>query len=399
MSFFTAEDHAFRQEIRTFIQATLPAEMASRNLRGYHATHDDVVFWTQALLAKDWSVPNWPRQYGGPGWTVRQRHIFEEECFLLGAPPLSPQGLTLVGPVIYTFGSPEQKAFFLPGIRSGEHLWAQGFSEPNSGSDLASLRTRADRDGDHYVVSGQKIWTSEAHFSNWLFLLVRTRQDGKPQAGISFLLVEMNTPGITVRPIISIDEAHSLNEVFLENVRVPIRNLVGEEDQGWTYAKALLGEERASAAMAPRCKRELARLKASAATTAWRDGNLLQDPAFARRVAELEIELIAHETTTWRVLEEDESGITSPLPMSSILKIKGTELLQAIEQLGIEALGDAAIPIYPEHDYLGELPADMPGPAHAVGAMSELLYRRAATIYGGTNEVQRNIIASALLKA
>jgi alkylation response protein AidB-like acyl-CoA dehydrogenase len=399
MSFFTAEDEAFREEVRAFIRENLPPEMAERNKRGYHPIRDDVVFWTKALQKKGWSVPSWPKEYGGPGWSVRQRHIFEEECFLFGAPPVSPQGNTLVGPVIYTFGSQAQKDRFLPKIVSGEHLWAQGFSEPDAGSDLAALRTRADRDGDHYVVNGSKIWTSEAQFSDWLFLLVRTRQDGRPQAGISFLLVDIRSPGVTVQPIYSIDEGLSLNAVFLEDVRVPVENLVGEENKGWTYAKSLLVEERSFSAMAPRCKRELNRLKTNARHARAQDRGLLDDPGFANRLAELEIELLAHETTTWRVLEEEERGEHSELPTSSILKIKGTELLQSIEQLSVEALGDAAIPVYPEGEYLNATPPELLGPPHALGIVSEFMYRRAATIYGGTNEIQRNLIANVLLKA
>jgi alkylation response protein AidB-like acyl-CoA dehydrogenase len=398
MSFFTAEDETFRLEVRRFIQTALPLEMRERNHRAYHPTRDDVVLWTKALQQKGWSVPSWPIEYGGPGWTVRQRHIFEEECFLGGAPELSPQGNSLVGPVIYTFGNQEQKTRFLPGIISADQLWAQGFSEPNSGSDLASLRTRADRDGDHYVVNGQKTWTSEGHFSDWLFLLVRTRQDGKPQAGISFLLVDMKTPGITVRPIISIDEGHSLNEVFLEDVRVPVENLVGEENQGWTYAKVLLGEERSFSAMVPRCKMEFERLRRNASFSRTSRGRLIDDPHFAKRLSALEIELLAHETTTWRVLAEEESGHAGAMPTSSIIKIKGTELLQQIELLSVEALGLDAMPVYPEEEYREALPATMPGPVHAVGVTSEMFYRRAATIYGGTNEIQRNLIAGTLLK-
>jgi alkylation response protein AidB-like acyl-CoA dehydrogenase len=399
LSLFTTEDEAFRAQIRAFIAETIPPEMAERNLRGYHPMREDVVFWTRALQTKGWSAPSWPVEYGGPGWTLRQRHIFEEESFNGGAPELSPQGNTLVGPVIYAVGSEAQKAKFLPAIRSADHIWAQGFSEPNAGSDLASLRTRAIRDGDHYVVNGQKIWTSDAHHAEWMFLLVRTSTEGKPQAGISFLLVDMTTPGITVRPLISIDEAHSLNEVFLEDVRVPVENLVGEENKGWTYAKTLLNEERTFSANVPRCKRELARARQVAGAVRKRDRALIDDPPFAARLAQAEIDLLAHETTTWRVLMEEESGTPSAMPTSSILKVKGTELLQQIEALTVEALGGYAAPVYPETEYLGALPQDMPGPAFAPGVVSEFLYRRSATIYGGTNEIQRNVIAGMLLRA
>jgi alkylation response protein AidB-like acyl-CoA dehydrogenase len=396
---FTAEDEDFRKEVRAFIAANIPPEVARRNQRGYHPTKDDVVQWMRALHKRGWSVPNWPVEYGGPGWTVRQRHIFEEESFRMGAPEISPQGHTLVGPVIYTFASQEMKDRFLPKIRSGEHLWAQGFSEPNAGSDLASLRTRAVRDGDHYVVNGQKIWTSEAHTAEWLFLLVRTNTDVKPQAGISFLLVDLKTPGITVRPIVTIDEAHTLNEVFLEDVRVPVENLVGQENAGWTYAKHLLQAERSFSANVPRCKVGLERLRDIAAREKLRGKPLIDDPGFALRLAQLEIDFLAHEATVWRVLVEEESGVASPVPTSSILKVRGGELLQQVEQLMVEALGDHAVPVYPEHDYLGEMPQDAPGPDFAPGVVSEFMYRRAITIYGGSNEVQRNLIAGMLLKA
>jgi alkylation response protein AidB-like acyl-CoA dehydrogenase len=397
-SLYSAEDEAFREEVRAFVKAHVPLEVARRNQRGYHCVRDDVVQWMRALHTRGWSVPNWPVEYGGPGWSIRQRHIFEEESFRLGAPEISPQGHTLVGPVIYEFGSQAMKDRFLPAIRSGDHLWAQGFSEPNAGSDLASLKTRAVRDGDHYVVNGQKIWTSEAHSADWLFLLVRTNTEGKPQAGISFLLVDLKTPGITVRPIVTIDEGHTLNEVFLEDVRVPVENLVGQENMGWTYAKKLLEAERSFSANIPRCRLGLGRLREIATTVHARGRPLIEDVGFATRIAQLEIDFLAHETTVWRVVEEEESGRTSAVPTSSILKVRGGELLQAINQLMIEALGDHAVPVYPEADYLGEMPADAPGPDFAPGVVSEMMYRRAVTIYGGSNEIQRNIIAGMLLR-
>ena len=373
--------------------------MAERTLKGYHPHKPDVLYWTAKLQAKGWSVPNWPTEYGGPGWTVTQRHIFDEECFLAGCPALAPQGVYLVGPIIYTYGNQAQKDRFLPPIRSGEHFWAQGFSEPNAGSDLANLQTRAVLDGDHYVVNGQKIWTSEAHYSEWLFLLVRTGVGGKPQAGISFLLVDLKTPGITIRPITSIDGGHVLNEVFLEEVRVPAENLIGEENRGWTYAKELLGAERTFSAEVPRCKGLLARLRMIAGATPLRDGTLLKQPQFAERLAQLEIEVLAHETTLWRVVAEEEAELAGAAPTSSILKVRGTELVQRIGALTVEALGDDALPAYPEDRYLLETPNDAPGSPLAPGVTADFLYRRSATIYGGTNEVQRNIIAAQLLRA
>jgi alkylation response protein AidB-like acyl-CoA dehydrogenase len=391
-------DEVFRDEIRAFIAQHLPEEVARRTLLFYHPHKPDVVAWTEALNERGWSVPNWPADHGGPGWTIARRHIFDEECFAAGCPALSPQGVHLVGPIIYTYGTDAQKARFLPHIRSGAHFWAQGFSEPNAGSDLASLQTRAVRDGDDYVVNGQKIWTSEAQYSEWLFLLVRTGTSGKPQEGISFLLVDMATPGITVRPIVSIDGGHILNEVFFDDVRVPVENLVGEENKGWTYAKELLGMERTFSAEVPRCKGSLARLRRIAEGTQVRGRPLIEDPHFARRLAQLEIEVLAHETTLWRVVAEEEAGHASGKPTASILKVRGTELIQQIGALMVEALGDDALPAYPEADYLLSTPPDPPGTPLAPGVAADFFYRRAITIYGGSNEVQRNIIAAELLR-
>lgn len=392
-----AADEAFRSEVRQFIAEHLPDEMAQRTLRCYHPHKPDVLYWTAKLQERGWSVPNWPVEYGGPGWSVTQRHSFDEECFLAGCPALSPQGVHLVGPIIYTYGTTEQKDRFLPGIRSGEQFWAQGFSEPNAGSDLASLQTRAVREGDHFIVNGQKIWTSEAHYSEWLFLLVRTGT-GKPQASVSFLLVDLQSPGITVRPILSLDGGHVLNEVFLQDVRVPVGNLIGEENKGWSYAKELLGAERTFSAEVPRCKGLLERVKRIARQVRSHDRPLLEDAHFARRVAQLEIELLAHEASLWRAVAE-EQAYAGPVPTSSVLKIAGTELLQRIGALTVEALGEDALAFYPEATYLHGPPLDAPGSASAPGVVSDFLYRRSVTIYGGTNEIQRNILATHLLKS
>jgi alkylation response protein AidB-like acyl-CoA dehydrogenase len=302
-----------------------------------------------------------------------------------------------VGPIIYTYGDAAQKSRFLPGIRGGQQFWAQGFSEPNAGSDLASLQTRAVRDGGHYIVNGQKIWTSEAHYSEWLFLLARTAE-GKPQAGMSFLLVDLTTPGITIRPIPSLDGGHVLNEVFLQDVRVPVENLIGEENKGWSYAKELLGAERTFSAEVPRCKGLLARLRGIAQATSVRGRPLMEDAHFARRIAQLEIEVLAHEATLWRVVAEQEATLASVVPTSSILKICGTELVQRIGALMVEALGEDALPAYPEAQYLHGRPLQAPGGPLAPGVVADFLYRRSATIYGGTNEIQRNILATHLLK-
>jgi alkylation response protein AidB-like acyl-CoA dehydrogenase len=394
----TMTDDEFRQEVRAFIAAELPRDMAARTLLGYHPHKPDVQYWTAKLHERGWSAMSWPKEFGGTGWTVNQRHIFDEECFLAGCPAVNPQAFYLVGPIIYSIGNAEQQQRFLPPILSGEHFWAQGFSEPNSGSDLASLKTRAVREGDEYVVNGQKIWTSEAQYCDWIFMLVRTSTEGRPQAGISFLLVDLKTPGITIRPIIGIEGGHILNEVFFEDVRVPAENLIGEENRGWTYAKQLLGAERTHSAEVPRCKGLLARCKAVASKTLFRGKPLIQDPHFARRVAQLEIEILAHETTLWRVVAEEDAGIHNPAPTPSILKVRGTELAQRAGGLLVEALGDDALPHYLEHDYFPNPPVDAPGSPLAHGAVSDFLYRRSMTIYGGTNEVQRNIIAMQLLR-
>lgn len=393
-------DEEFRSEIRAFVAEELPAEMAARTLLGYHPHKPDVEFWTARLNEKGWAALNWPTEYGGTGWSITKRHIFDEECYLAGCPAVNPQAFHLVGPIIYAIGNQEQKDYFLPKIRSGEHFWAQGFSEPNAGSDLASLQTRAVRDGDEYVVNGQKIWTSEAQYCDWVFCLVRTSTEGRKQAGISFLLVDLKTPGITIRPIIGIEGGHVLNEVFFEDVRVPVTNLIGEENEGWTYAKQLLGAERTFSAVVPRCKGLAARIKSIAAeqnTCGAR--RLIDEPHFARRLAQLEIELMAHEATLLRVVAEEEAGVNQHSPTPSILKVKGTELLQKLGALAIEALGDAAMPHYAEGNYMLDGPSQAPGNPAAYGVVSDFLYHRSATIYGGANEVQRNIIAAQLLRA
>lgn len=391
-------DGDFRKEVLAFIAAELPAEMAARTLLGYHPHKPDVEFWTAKLNERGWSALNWPLEYGGTGWSITKRHIFDEECFLAGCPAVNPQAFHLVGPIIYALGTQEQKDFFLPKIRSGEHFWAQGFSEPNAGSDLASLQTRALREGDDYVVNGQKIWTSEAHYCDWVFCLVRTSTEGKKQAGISFLLVDLQTPGIAVRPIIGIEGGHVLNEVFFDDVRVPASNRIGEENKGWTYAKQLLGAERTFSAVVPRCKGLLARITDIASQDGTSgDGRLIDDAHFARRLAQLQIEFIAHEATLLRVVAEEEAEVNQSSPTPSILKVKGTELLQKLGALAIEALGEHALPHYAEADYLVDPPANAPGDPAAYGVVSDFLYHRSATIYGGTNEVQRNIIAAQLL--
>jgi len=384
----------FRAEVQAFVRDALPADLAQRTLRGYHALKADMVAWTRILHSRGWSAPHWPVEHGGPGWTPLQRFIFEEECALAGAPPTCTSALSLVAPVIYTYGNAAQKQQHLPPILRGDTFWGQGFSEPNAGSDLASLKTRAVRDGSDYIVNGQKTWTTEGHFADWLFCLVRTDAQAKPQRGISFLLVDARTPGITIRPIISIDGAHSLNEVFFDNVRVPQANRIGDEGQGWSFGKLLLDNERAFSAEVPRNKRMLARLKAVARTQ-----GLLGDPVFGTRIAEVEVDLAALEWLTLRALSEHGSAAAAAWPAGSVLHVLGSELQQKTGALLVEALGERGVVDYPELHETAAPPGYPPGPEHAPGVAADYLYRRAVTIYGGSNEIQRNLIARHLLGA
>jgi alkylation response protein AidB-like acyl-CoA dehydrogenase len=379
-------DEAFRDEVRAFLRDHLPADMARRNQRGFHPNKGDMLAWTRILHTKGWSAPHWPVQHGGTGWSPLRRHLFEEQCFLAGAPPTCTAAFSLVGPVIYTFGSDAQRQRYLPAILSGEQFWGQAFSEPNAGSDLASLRTCAERDGDVYIVNGQKTWTTEGHYADMLFCLVRTDPQAKPQRGISFLLIDAKAPGVTIRPIISIDGAHSLNEVFFDDVRVPVGNRVGDEGQGWSCAKFLLENERAFSAEVPRNKRLLARLKAIA-----RVQGLIDEPVFAHRIAEIEVELSALEWLTLRALSEHGTAAGTAWPAGSVLHVLGSELQQKTGALTVEALGERGVVAY------SELDGQTPGPAHAPGVTADFLYRRAVTIYGGSNEIQRNLIARSLL--
>jgi alkylation response protein AidB-like acyl-CoA dehydrogenase len=377
---------AFRAEVRDFLREHLPADMAARNLRGYHASRDDMLGWTRVLHARGWSAPHWPREHGGPGWSPLQRHLFEEECALAGAPPTCASAFMLVAPVIQRFGTAAQMERYLPPILRGDIWWGQGFSEPNAGSDLASLKTRAvlnrDAAGDHYIVNGQKTWTTEGHYADWLFCLVRTDTESKPQRGISFLLIDARSPGVTLRPIISIDGAHSLNEIFFDDVRVPVDQRIGDEGQGWSCAKVLLDNERAFSAEVPRNKRMLMRLKSMTA-------GLVPDAAFKRRIAEVEAELAALEMLTLRALDEQGSERATAWPAGGILHVLGSELQQRIGALQVQALGERGIVEYPED----AAPGTLPGPEAAPGITADFLYRRAVTIYGGSNEIQRNLIA------
>jgi acyl-CoA dehydrogenase len=388
---------AFRQEVRQFLTENLPSDL--RVAPTFSRSKPEVVSrWQKILRTRGWGAPYWPREHGGTGWSMQQILVFDEECVAAGAPTLDGMVHKLLGPVLNHFATPEQKAEHLPGFFSGERLWCQGFSEPDSGSDLASLRTRAERDGDHYIVNGQKTWTSHGHESDWMFLLVRTDSSVKKQAGISFLLVDMKTPGITVRPIRSIDDAHHLNETFFDNVRVPVANRIGEEGAGWAITKFLLGNEHATTADLPMLKHYLRQLHQLADTPLIDGAPLRERPEFALKLARLEAETTAIGMFVQRVAALEMEHDPRAQPMSSMLKVRATELQQRITEAHVEALGDRGAVAYPHPSEKGEA-ADVSLPLNdlARGLANEMFFRRASTIYGGTSEVQRGIVAKTLL--
>ena len=390
----SAEDEAFRQEVRAFIRDNLPKHLPREVHRLGYLAHGAkrVLEWGKILYKKGWAAPPWPVEYGGTGWTDMQRHIFEEECWKADAPMIAMGALSLVGPVIYTFGTPEQKAKFLPLILRNEIFWAQGFSEPNAGSDLASLKTTAVLDGDHYVVNGSKIWTSGAHFADWGFFLVRTDTTVKPQKGISFLLIDMKTPGITLRPIVSIDGMYHLNQTFLDNVRVPRENLVGEPGQGWSFGKFLLENERTGSAFINYTKREWAKARDIAKSEMKNGKPLIEDPEFSRRLARVQIEIQALEFSVLRVLAKEQSRYDS-IAVAAVLKLHGSDLHQKVAELQYDALGKMALHHFTEAQ-LEDPDSDSPSmPDYVAGRTAEYLISRAATIYGGSQQVQRGIIA------
>lgn len=390
---YSAEDLAFRDQVRAYLDTHLPPDLQHKVLNHLRLSKDDYVRWHRILAKQGWVAPGWPVEYGGPGWSATQRHIFEEECARAGTPAILPFGVNMVAPVLMTFGNEEQKAHYLPRILSCEDWWCQGYSEPGSGSDLASLKTRAERQGDHYIVNGQKTWTTLAQHADMIFCLVRTDPDARKQEGISFLLIDMKTPGITVRPIIMLDEDHEVNEVFFDNVKVPVSNLIGAENKGWTYAKYLLGHERTNIAAVGRAKRELQFLKRVAGKQQKRGQSLLADPVFARKVAALEIEIMALEITVLRVISQD-SG--KPGPEASLLKIKGTEIQQGLTELMVEAIGPYALPFDPA--YLeGEQAHSVTEQDDAAPLASYYFNFRKTSIYGGSNEIQKNIITQMIL--
>lgn len=393
---YSAADDTFRHEVRDWLQANLPDDLRFKVLHHRRLKKDDILRWHRILAAKGWSVVAWPVEWGGTGWNATQRHIWDEECAAAGTPMVLPFGVAMVAPVLMRFGNDAQKNDYLPRIVAGTDWWCQGYSEPGSGSDLASLKTRAecvtDGDGDWYVVNGQKTWTTLGQHADMMFCLVRTEETERRQEGISFLLIDMKSPGITVRPIITLDEEHEVNEVFLDDVRVPAANLVGEQGKGWTYAKYLLGHERTGIAAVGRSKRELGFLKRIAANQTKNGRPLVEDPLFAAKVASLEIELMALEMTVLRVVSQ-EGAKKGPGPEASLLKIKGTEIQQGLSELMLEAAGPAAMPFDPALLESGES-----GEGMDVAPLAPYYFNfRKTSIYGGSNEIQKNIISQMIL--
>ncbi|MFG1391662.1 acyl-CoA dehydrogenase family protein [Xanthobacter agilis] len=395
---FSPELEAFRQDVRRFVADTLSPATRAKVDEGRRLVKSDYVDWYRILHAKGWITPGWPVEHGGTDWSPLERYIFEEETALGGAPPVTG-GINMIGPVLIAFGTPEQKAAYLPAMRRGDLWWAQGFSEPGAGSDLASLATRAVLDGDHYVVNGTKIWQTQAAYADMMFALVRTRFEGKPQEGITLLLLDMNSPGLSIQPIRTIDGGQELYQCFFDNVRVPVENRVGADGKGWTYAKYLLGFERHGIAGIGHAKRQMARIKRVAAAEHDRGTRLIDLPRWRDRIALLEIELMALECLSLRLIQESEAkgAGAGPGVEASILKIRGTELRQDMFELLTELTGPYGIPFDEEvmrNGWGNEAPV---GPAHAATIASNYLDSRKISIYGGANEIQRNVLAKAIL--
>ena len=387
---FTPEEQKFREEIRGWVHEHLPADISHKVHNALQLTREDMQRWGKILGKKGWLGHAWPTAFGGPGWSATEKHLFEEECALAGAPRVVPFGPVMVAPVIMAFGNEEQQQRFLPGIASGDVWWSQGYSEPGSGSDLASVKTKAERVGDKYIVNGQKTWTTLGQYGEWIFCLVRTSNEGKPQTGISFLLIDMKSPGVTVRPIILLDGSAEVNEVFFDNVEVPANNLVGEENKGWNYAKYLLAHERTNIADVNRAKRELERLKRIAKAE-----GVLDDSRFRDEIAKLEVDVIALEMMVLRVLAGEKAG-KQTMDIASLLKIRGSEIQQRYSELMMLAAGPFALPLIREAMEAG-WQGDSVGHAHCAPLASTYFNMRKTTIYGGSNEVQRNIVSQFVL--
>ncbi len=395
---FTPDEIKFRDEVRAFFRTALPASIRRKMELGQRISKEDTVTWQRILNAKGWAVPSWSREWGGTDWGPVKTYIFKEEMQLAPAPDPLSFNVSMVGPVLIAFGTEAQKKLFLPRVANLDIWFCQGFSEPGAGSDLASLRTSAKRDGDHYVVNGQKIWTSRAHHADWMFCLVRTSTEGKQQSGISYLLIDTKTPGLTIRPIHTIDGEHHFNEVFFDNVRVPVENIVGEENKGWTYAKYLLGHERVGIARIGAAKHRIQRAKALAAHVFVGDTPLSETVRFREKVASIEVELKALEITQMRVVA---NAVHLPKgaadPTSSILKLKGTELQQATTEILMEVAGANAMIRQQEHLW-GTATEPSIGPEWTATTAADYFYTRAASIYGGSNEIQKNVIAKRILE-
>ncbi|EZP58852.1 acyl-CoA dehydrogenase family protein [Delftia sp. RIT313] len=392
---FTTEELAFRDEVRSFLKDKLPEDLSHKVKNGLQLSKQDMERWHAILNERGWLANHWPEQHGGPGWSAVQKFIFEHECALAGTPRIVPFGLSMLGPVLIKYGNEAQKAHWLPRILNGADWWCQGYSEPGSGSDLASVKTSAVRDGDHYIVNGQKTWTTLGQHANMIFCLVRTNREAKAQQGISFLLVDMNSPGVEVRPIITLDGEHEVNEVFFTDVRVPVENLVGEENKGWTYAKYLLTYERTNIAGVGFSVAGLEKLKAVAGRMLRNGKPLTQDPLFAARLAKVEIDLENMKTTNLRVIAAVAGGGV-PGAESSMLKIRGTEIRQEILSLVRRAMGPYAAPFIEEALQAGY---DQPaiGDAAAATAAAAYFNYRKLSIFGGSNEIQKNIISKMIL--
>ncbi len=393
---FSAEEEAFRLEVRQFIADNYPDEIRDKIAAGVAPQKSDYVTWQQILYRQGWIAPGWPQEYGGTGWSPAQRYIFDEELTAAQTPRIMPFGLTMLGPVLMAFASEEQKQRYLPSILDSSVWWCQGYSEPDAGSDLANLKTSAVLEGSHYRVNGSKIWTTYAHYADMMFCLVRTSSEGRKQQGISFLLIDMNDPGVEVAPIITNNGLHVVNQVFLNNVSVPQENLVGEEGAGWTIAKYLLGHERTTIAGVAASKQQMRRLKSIALQEQQRGEPLWDDCRFRDRVAELEIDLMALEQTNLRVLCDENAG-HGPGPEASLLKVRGTEIQQRITELLVETVGIYGLPYHKEVLLQGwgdQIPV---GPDYAAALMPHYFDWRKSSIYGGSNEIQKNIIAKAVL--
>jgi len=392
---FSKEELAFRVEVRAFLQDKYPANIRDKQEKGIYLSKEDYIAWQKILYEQGWAGINWPVEHGGTGWSATQKYIYANEAAEAKAPRVVPFGLSMVAPMIYTHGTEEQIARFLPDILASNVWWCQGYSEPNSGSDLASLKTKAVRDGDSYIVSGTKTWTTLGQYADWIFCLVRTDDSGRRQEGISFLLIDMHSPGVSVTPIITIDGTHEVNEVHFNDVRVPVVNLIGEEGKGWTYAKELLTHERTGIARVAESKARLKSIKKILDETPKGFESMKTNSVFMARLLEIEIELKAIEYTELRVLSSVSTG-KAPGPESSILKIKGSEIMQALDEIMVEVAGIYALPFVPEQYETG-FDGESIGPLFAAKAAPVYYNNRKVSIYGGTNEIQKNIIAKQVL--